>query len=98
MFGAIVDLLLVVIGLYEWVVIISVIVSWLDAAGVINTRSQLVWQIRRVLDALTEPVYRPIRRYVPPIGGLDLTPLVVLLALYFLQRVLVHSFAAAAYG
>ena len=97
MFGAIVDLLLVVIDLYQWVVIVSVIASWLDAAGVINTRSPLVWQIRRVLEALTEPVYRPIRRYVPPLGGLDLTPLLVLLGLYFLQRVLLRTFAAA-YG
>ena len=98
MFGAIVDLLLVIIDLYQWVVILSFIVSWLVAFDVINTRSQAVWQIRRILDALTEPVYRPIRRYVPAVGGLDFTPMIVLLGLYFLQRVLVRSFVGAAYG
>lgn len=96
---AIVNLLLNVIELYTFVVLASFVLSWLIAFDVINTRSQAVWSIRRVLDALTEPVYRPIRRFVPPLGGLDFTPMIVLLGLYFLRDVITHGLVSGAvYG
>jgi YggT family protein len=95
---AIVNLLLNVIELYTFVVFASFILSWLIAFDIVNTRSQAIWSIRRVVDALTEPVYRPIRRYVPPIGGLDFTPMIVLLGLYFLRDLIAHGLTGAAYG
>jgi YggT family protein len=62
---------------YKWVVIAAVIVSWLIAFNVINTHNNFVRSLLRVLYALTEPVFRVIRRVIPPIGGLDLSPLIV---------------------
>ena len=68
---------------YWWVVIAAVIVSWLIAFNVINTHNNFVRTILRFLDALTEPVFRQVRRLIPPMGGLDLSPLVVLIAIWF---------------
>lgn len=71
--------------LCTFVVIAAVVASWLVAFGVINMHNQIVRQIVRTLDALTEPVFRPVRRLVPPVGGLDLSPVLVLIAIYVLQ-------------
>ena len=98
MFGAVVDLLLVIIDLYQWVVILSFIVSWLVAFDVINTRSSTVYSIRRALAALTEPLYEPIRRVIPTFGGLDFSPMIVLLALQFLSDLIAHSASSGALG
>ena len=72
-------LILQILDLYEWVVIIAVIVSWLVAFNVINERNNFVRSLLRILTALTEPVFRQIRRVIPPFGGLDLSPIVVIL-------------------
>jgi len=73
------------ISLYWWVIIIAVVMSWLVAFGVVNTFNPFARSIVRFLDAVTEPVFRQIRRIVPPIGGLDLSPLIVLILLEFLS-------------
>jgi YggT family protein len=70
-----------IIDLYIYVVIAAVIASWLIAFGVVNIRNEFVRSVVRVLDALTDPVFRLIRRVIPPIGGLDLSPLVVIVVL-----------------
>ncbi|MGH6888371.1 MAG: YggT family protein [Rhizomicrobium sp.] len=74
-----------VVDLYWFVVIAAVVVSWLVVFGVINTYNHVVRSILRMLDALTEPVFRRIRRILPPLGGLDLSPLIVLLILWVVQ-------------
>ena len=74
-----------VLDFYWFVVIAAVVVSWLVAFGVLNTYNQFARAIIRALDALTEPVFRRVRRIIPPMGGLDLSPLIVLLILYALQ-------------
>jgi YggT family protein len=84
-FASIVD---IVIRLYTWVVIGSAIMSWLVAFNVINTRNRFVYQVGDVLYRLTEPALRPIRRVVPTIGGLDLSPVVLLLLLFFIRSLL----------
>lgn len=91
MTGALRDLVLVVLDLYTYVIIAAVIVSWLVAFGVINTYNQIARTIVRILHALTEPVLGPIRRIIPPIGGLDLSPLILLLLIFFLQRWIVYG-------
>jgi len=78
-------LIMLVLNLYWWVVVIAVIVSWLIAFNVINTYNNFVRSLLRGLEALTEPVFRRVRKVVPPIGGLDLSPLVVLVVIWFLQ-------------
>ncbi len=83
-------LVLQLIDIYTWVVIAAVIMSWLTAFGVINIHNQFARSVMRVLDALTEPLFRQIRHIIPPIGGLDLSPLIVLLALQFLSYLIVY--------
>jgi YggT family protein len=75
-----------VLNLVWWLIIISVVMSWLVAFGVVNTRNQLVYRIVDIINRVTEPLLRPIRRIVPPLGGLDLSPMILLLIIYILQR------------
>jgi len=91
MIGALRDLIIVVLDLYTYIIIAAVIVSWLVGFGVINTYNQIARVIVRVLHALTEPVFGPIRRLLPPFGGLDLSPLIALLLIFFLQRWLIRG-------
>jgi YggT family protein len=89
MFFALRTVLIALLDLYWWVIIIAVIVSWLVGFGVINTYNQFARVVVRALHALTEPVFAPIRRVIPPIGGLDLSPLIVLFIMLFLRNWLV---------
>jgi YggT family protein len=73
------------ISLYWWVIIVAVVMSWLVAFGVVNTFNPFARSVVRFLDAVTEPVFRQVRRVIPPIGGLDLSPLIVLILLEFLS-------------
>jgi YggT family protein len=91
-------LLLTLLNIYEWVIIAAVIASWLVVFNVINARNEIVRGILRALDALTEPVFRQVRRILPAMGGIDLSPLIVLLALWFLERLIVWgAFKAGLY-
>lgn len=85
-----------ILSIVWFIIIVSAIFSWLYAFNVINTRNQFVNQIGSALYAMTEPVYRPIRRFMPNLGGVDLSPLVVLVILFFLQQVI--GYIARTYG
>lgn len=74
-----------ILSLIVFIVIAQVVVSWLVAFGVINTRNQAVYMIMDVLHRLTEPMLRPIRQILPNFGPLDLSPVVLLLIVFFLQ-------------
>ena len=78
-----------VIGLYVWVLIISAVFSLLTAFNVLDTRNRLVWTIGDFLWRVTEPVLRPIRRFLPDLGGIDLSPLVLILLLQALRIFLI---------
>jgi YggT family protein len=73
------------INLYWWVIIVMAVMSWLLAFDVINMRNDLVRSVWNGVNALTEPALRPIRRFLPPIGGMDISPIVLLLLLSFIQ-------------
>jgi YggT family protein len=77
-----------ILDLFFWVLILSAILSWLVAFNVVNTRNRAVYLIGDFLYRITEPVLRPIRRVLPNMGGLDLSPIVVLLAISFIQNLL----------
>ncbi|MBN9513714.1 MAG: YggT family protein [Alphaproteobacteria bacterium] len=77
-----------VIDIYTWVVIASAIMSWLVAFGVVNVRNQFIRVIVDMLFRLTEPVLRPIRRILPNLGGVDISPVILLLGLFFLRSLL----------
>jgi YggT family protein len=80
-----VSLLTNVLEIYIWIVIAAVVMSWLLAFNVVNYHNNVVRSVVRILDALTEPVFRLVRRVIPSIGGLDLSPIVVFFAVWVLQ-------------
>ncbi|CAO3352358.1 YggT family protein [Azospirillum melinis] len=77
-----------ILDLFFWVLILSAILSWLVAFNIVNTRNRAVYLIGDFLYRVTEPVLRPIRRVLPNLGGLDLSPIVVLLAISFIQNLM----------
>ncbi len=86
------------LSIYWWIVIFSAIFSWLYAFNVVNPHNQFVGMIGRALYQLTEPALRPIRRIVPLMGNIDISPLVLLVAIFFLQRVIWNSLIPMAVG
>jgi len=89
MIAALRILLIDVLDLYWWVILAAVIASWLVGFGIINSYHPVSRTILRALHAVTEPVFGPVRRIIPPMGGLDLSPLIVLLLITFLRNWLV---------
>lgn len=81
-----------VLELYIWVIIASVVLSWLVAFNVINTRNAFVNQIGEFLYRVTEPALRPIRNVLPSFGGIDISPMVLILLLIFARRLLGQMF------
>lgn len=79
------------LGFYIFVLIVTVVVSWLLAFDVINVRNNVVKSVLRALSALTDPVLAPIRRYVPKVGGLDLSFLVLVLLIQLVRYVVIPS-------
>ena len=77
-----------VLNLYLWCIIISAIMSWLTAFNVINTHNQAVYTIYNFLYRITEPALRPIRRWVPNLGGIDVSPVVLILVIVFVRNLL----------
>ena len=85
MLNPIAALLIEILEIYKWVVIVAVIVSWLTAFNVINVHNNFVRSLLRILYTMTEPVFRQVRRVIPPIAGLDLSPIIVFVIIWFLQ-------------
>ncbi len=88
---ALLQTLLFILDILWFIIIASAIFSWLFAFNVINYSNQFVGQIGSMLYQLTEPLYRPIRRFMPNLNGLDLSPIVVLVIIFFLQRFIATS-------
>ncbi|MGO9484456.1 MAG: YggT family protein [Rhodomicrobium sp.] len=77
------------IDLYIFVVFISVILSWLIVLDIVNRRNRVVYLIADAFHRMTEPALRPIRRAMPDLGGLDISPVILLIGLYFLRNVVI---------
>lgn len=86
------SLISTVIQIYIYVLIASAVLSWLIAFNVVNTRNQAVAMIADALWRLTEPALRPIRRILPNLGGLDLSPVVLILILFFARNLMFEIF------
>ena len=82
------DLVDTVIYLYIWALILSAVLSWLVAFKVINTQNRFVYAVGDFLYRITEPALRPIRNFVPAFGGLDLTPVILILLLWFARSLI----------
>jgi YggT family protein len=93
---ALANLVNTVISIYIWLLVAWVILSWLVAFNVINTRNQFVYQVGDFLNRITEPALRPIRNLLPNLGGIDISPVVLILALYFLRDI-INQYVFAAY-
>lgn len=85
------QLLDTVLGLYTFAVFISVVLTWLVQFNVVNTSNQLVFRVGDFLFRITEPLLKRIRALVPAVGGIDLSPLVLLLALFFIRSLIQNN-------
>ncbi len=85
---ALLDIILIVLQLYVWVLIASALLSWLIAFNVVNAYNPVVRAISDVVFRLTEPVLKPIRSILPSLGGIDLSPMVLILIIMFIERVI----------
>ena len=85
-------LILQVLDLYMWAVIIGVILSWLVAFNVVNTSNRFVFMVGDFLHRITEPALRPIRRTIPNLGGIDISPVILIILLIFAQRLAIGVF------
>lgn len=85
-----------VVVLYIWCLIVWVVLSWLVAFNVINTRNRFVGMLGDFLDRITEPALRPIRRVMPNLGGIDISPIILILLVYFV-RDLVNKYVFGAF-
>jgi YggT family protein len=88
----------VLLDLLWWIIVIQAILSWLIAFNVINTYNDFVRSVWHALQRMTEPLYRPIRRMLPDFGALDLSPLVVLLAIYIVSTIVIPAIANQIYA
>ena len=86
------------LSLLWWAIIISAVLSWLVAFDIINLRNQAIYQISTFLDRVTDPVLRPFRRIIPPLGGVDISPIVVLLIITGVQSILLPALRGALVG
>ena len=82
---AILDVVLLALQIYVWLLIASAVLSWLIAFNVINTGNRFVYQARDFLYRITEPALRPIRNLLPNLGGVDISPVILILALHFIR-------------
>ncbi|MCC8933004.1 YggT family protein [Rhizobium sp. 'Codium 1'] len=76
--------------IFKWILIASAIFSWLFAFNVINSSNRFVASIGEFLYQVTEPVLRPIRRFIPNLGGIDISPIIALVVIFFLQNLLMR--------
>lgn len=92
---ALIEVILLALNFYTWVIIGVAILSWLIAFNVINIHNDFVRMLWNGLNALTEPVLRPLRRFLPNMGGLDISPIILLFIIFFIERIIAYDVAPA---
>jgi YggT family protein len=95
---ALVDIANLLLSILTWIIIGQVILSWLLAFNVLNTSSQGVRTFALALERITAPLYRPIRKILPDFGGLDFSPLVILILIQVIKKLLAGVVASYYYG
>jgi YggT family protein len=89
---AIGNILLLALQVYLWIIIIQVALSWLVVFNVVNLSNPQAKNFAKLLDKATDPVFSKLRQFIPPIGGIDITPIIVIFAIYMLQSVVTSVF------
>jgi YggT family protein len=87
---ALLDVILLILQIYVWLLIAAAILSWLVAFNVVNTRNHFVASIGEFLFRITEPALRPIRNVLPNLGGIDISPVILILIIFFIQNVIMR--------
>jgi YggT family protein len=87
---ALLDVILLALQLYVWLLIAAAVLSWLVAFNVVNTRNQVVATIGDFLYRITEPVLRPIRSILPNLGGIDISPVILILLVFLIQNIIIR--------
>ena len=90
---AFLNLVSTVISIYIWLLIAQAVLSWLVAFGIVNRYNRVVATIGDFLWRVTEPLLRPIRRVLPDLGGIDISPVILILLLWFARNLLFEYFA-----
>jgi YggT family protein len=92
---ALIQTVVLALDLYWWIIIASAVFSWLYAFNVVNPRNQVVSTIGNALFRITEPALRPIRRLLPDLGGIDISPIILLVIIFFIRQFLITTVAPA---
>jgi YggT family protein len=92
---AVIQTIVLALDIYWWIIIIAAVFSWLFAFNVVNSNNQLVNTVADFLYKATEPALRPIRRFMPDLGGLDISPIILLLIIFFIRQFLIQTVAPA---
>ncbi len=87
---AILEVLLTALDIYRWVVIGAAVLSWLIAFNAVNIRNELVRSLWNFVDALTTPLLRPIRQFLPNMGGIDISPVILLLLIMLIENIIIR--------
>jgi YggT family protein len=88
---AVLEVIHIILDLYVYLLIASAILSWLIAFNVVNTRNQFVAAVAEFLYRITEPVLAPIRSFMPNLGGLDISPIILILIIIFIQKLISYN-------
>jgi YggT family protein len=86
------ELLILALTVFLWIIIIQVVLSWLIAFGVVNIKNEQAKNIVNLLNKITDPVYKPLRKFIPAIGGIDITPIAIILAINVLRSLIASIF------
>src|SRR5450759_3867307 len=87
---AVLDIVLLILQIYIWLLIASAVLSWLIAFNVVNTRNQVVAMVADFLFRITEPVLRPIRQMMPNLGGIDVSPVILILLILLIENIIMR--------
>ena len=85
-------ILFLLLDICFWIIIVQVVLSWLITFEVINIRNPQAANFVRLIDRITSPVYKPLRKLIPPIAGIDITPIILIFAIYLLKNIVASVF------
>lgn len=86
------EILILILNIFFWIIIAQVVLSWLIAFDVINIRNNQAMNLIQLLNKITEPVFKPLRKIIPSIGGIDITPIIIIFGISLLQKLIASLF------